>query len=155
MAVVMVRASVWGISGAALALLGSLPRLEGSPYVFWAPRGGMLSDMSLSAVMRRMHADKAAEDAKAGIPEDRAGWRDPRSGRPAVPHGLRSTARDWAAERGFDRDLCEMALAHRVGSDVERAYRRSDMLDRRRALAEAWAEFITGQRRGVVVALRG
>lgn len=104
--------------------------------------------------MRRMHADKAAKDMAAGVPEDRAGWRDPRSGRPAVPHGLRSTARDWAAEQGFDRDLCELALAHQVGSDVERAYRRSDMLDRRRALAEAWAGFLTGERKAKVVAIR-
>lgn len=142
------------LSADALALLERLPRLDGSPLVFFAPRGGMLSDMSLSAVMRRMHSDKLAQDMAAGIPEDRAGWRDARSGRPAVPHGLRSTARDWAAEQGFDRDLCELALAHQVGSDVERAYRRSDMLDRRRALAEAWAGFLTGKEQARVVALR-
>lgn len=142
------------LSGAAVALLRGLPRLGGSPLVFFAPRGGVLSDMSLSAVMRRMHADKVAQDMATGIAEDRAGWRDPRSGRPAVPHGLRSTARDWAAERGFDRDLCELALAHRVGSDVERAYRRSDMLDRRRALAEAWAGFLVGKAKAKVVPIR-
>ena len=49
-----------------------------------------------------------------------------------MPHGLRSTFRDWAAEQGFDRDMAEMALAHTVGSEVERAYRRTDMLEKRR-----------------------
>ena len=70
---------------------------------------------------------------------------DPRSGRPAVPHGLRSTFRDWAAERGFDRDMAEIALAHTVGSDVERAYRRGDMLERRRAMMSAWGDFLAAE----------
>jgi integrase len=94
-----------------MALLRGLPRLEGSPYVFFAPRGGMLSDMSISAVMRRM---QEAEE-KAGRP----GYLDPRSGRPAVPHGLRSSFRDWAAEQGSERDIAELALAHAVGTEVE------------------------------------
>ena len=98
----------------AVELLRALPRMEGSPYVFFAPRGGMLSDMTLSAVMRRM---QEAEE-KAGRP----GYLDPRSGRAAVPHGLRSTFRDWAAEQGIERDMAEMALAHSVGSEVERSY---------------------------------
>ncbi len=65
--------------------------------------------------------------------------------------GWRSVARDWAAEQGYDRDLAEIALAHVVGSDVERAYRRGDMLDRRRAMAEAWAQFLTGGKAASVV----
>ncbi len=77
----------------AVALLRDLPRMEGSPYVFFAPRGGMLSDMTISAVMRRM---QEAEEKAGG-----KGFLDPRSGRPAVPHGLRSTFRDWAAEQGY------------------------------------------------------
>jgi len=125
------------LTDAALALLRALPRMNGSPYVFFAPRGGMLSDMSISAVMRRM---QEVED-KAG----REGFVDPRSKRPAVPHGLRSTFRDWAAEHGVERDLAEMALAHTVGSEVERAYRRTDMLERRRTLLEQWEIFLTAQ----------
>ncbi len=70
--------------------------------------------MALSMVMRKMHA----REVKAG----RKGWLDADSGRPAVPHGLRSTFRVWTAERGYDRDMSEMALAHNVGSAVERAY---------------------------------
>jgi integrase len=117
----------------AVQLLKALPRFVDSPYAFPAARGGMLSDMGLSACMRRI------SEAKPGA------YLDPRSKRPAVPHGLRSTFRDWAAERGFDRDMAEVALAHTVGSDVERAYRRGDMLERRRAMMAEWASFLDGK----------
>lgn len=121
-----------------VAMLKALPTMEQSPFVFFAPRGGMLSDMSLSAVMRRMQ--------EAEVAADRPGYLDPRSGRPAVPHGLRSTFRDWAAERtDYPRDMAEMALAHTVGSDVERAYRRGDMLEKRRAMMAAWGRFLRGE----------
>lgn len=130
------------LSPAAVALLKAMPRIDGTEFVFPAMRGGQLSDMTLSATMRRMHESKAALDLKAGIPEDKAGWRDSRNGRPAVPHGLRSTFRDWAAEAGKDRDMAELALAHSVGSAVERAYRRGDMIERRRDLMAQWAAFL-------------
>lgn len=120
----------------AVALLKALPRFADNPLVFPAARGGQLSDMTLSATMRRMHADAVEEGGK--------GWLDPRSGRAAVPHGLRSTFRDWTAERGFDRDMAEIALAHNVGTEVERAYRRSDMVERRRAMMAAWSAFLEG-----------
>ena len=125
------------LTGEAVALLESLPRMEGSPYVFFAPRGGMLSDMSISAVMRRMQET----EEKAGRP----GYRDPRNKRPAVPHGLRSTFRQWAAEKGYPRDMAEIALAHFIGSDVERAYQRSDMLERRRTMMLDWSTFLNSQ----------
>lgn len=130
----------------AIALLRELPRMDGSPFVFFAPRGGALSDMSISAVMRRV---QQAEE-RAGRP----GYLDARTGRPAVPHGLRSTFRDWAAEHGYDRDLAEIALAHVVGSEVERAYRRTDMLERRRTLLTSWERFLCGEAEQNVVALR-
>ena len=130
----------------AVALLKSLPRAQDATIVFAAPRGGPLSDMTLSAVMRRM---QEAEE-KAGRP----GYLDPRSKRPAVPHGLRSTFRDWAAERTeFPRELAEMALAHNVGSEVERAYRRADMVERRRTLMAAWGRFLRGESAAKVVRL--
>ncbi|EYD75856.1 putative P4-family integrase [Rubellimicrobium mesophilum DSM 19309] len=130
----------------AVALLSALPRLEGDAHVFPAPRGGPFSDMALSAVMRRMHA----AEVEAGRP----GWLDPRSGRPAVPHGLRSTFRDWTAEHTeYPRDMAEIALAHRVGSEVERAYRRGDMVERRRAMMAAWGRFLRGEAGQKVVAL--
>ena len=70
---------------------------------------------------------------------------------------FRSTFRDWAAERtSFPRELAELALSHSVGSDVEQAYRRSDMFDKRRKLMDAWAEFCGKPAvGGKVVAIRG
>src|SRR5262245_51312576 len=57
-------------------------------------------------------------------------------------HGMRSTFRDWSAERtGFPSDVIEMALAHKVGSKVEQAYFRSDLFQKRRQLMEAWASY--------------
>jgi integrase len=80
-----------------------------------------------------------ADEVKAG----RAGFPDPQSRKPAVPHGLRSTFRDWAAEHtNHQRELAEVALAHNVGSEIERAYRRGDMIDKRREMMEEWASFV-------------
>jgi integrase len=115
----------------AIALLSDLPRLDDVPFLFPNARGGMLSDAALSACMKRIHEARRE-----------SGYCDPQSGRPAVPHGLRSTFRNWAAERGYPRDMSEIALAHTVGSEVERAYRRTDMLERRRVMSEAWGEFL-------------
>lgn len=140
----------------AVSLLESLPRFAGNPLVFPAHRGGQLSDMTLSAVMRRMHEARVEADqeqAQAPLADDAGGWRDPKNNRPAVPHGLRSTFRQWAAERGFPRDMAEMALAHFIGSEVERAYQRSDMLERRRAMMAAWAGFLMGTEAANVVPL--
>lgn len=131
------------LSPPALAIVEAMPRFADSPFVFAAPRGGALSDMTLSAVMRRMQADAVKAAEKAGQDMDKAGWRDPRSGRPAVPHGLRSTFRDWAAElTEWPRDMAETALAHQVGSEVERAYRRGDMVEKRRRMMVDWATFL-------------
>jgi integrase len=59
-----------------------------------------------------------------------------------VPHGFRSTFRDWAAERtNFPSEVVEMALAHAVGNKVEAAYRRGDLFDKRRQLMAAWADY--------------
>ncbi|WP_340240390.1 tyrosine-type recombinase/integrase [Sulfitobacter pontiacus] len=116
---------------AAKELLEGMDRMGDSPFVFPAARGGVLSDMALSACMKRI------SEAREG------GYRDARSKRPAVPHGLRSTFRDWAAERTeYPAEMAEMALAHQVGSAVERAYRRSDMMDKRRQMMEDWADFL-------------
>ncbi|WP_344842462.1 site-specific integrase, partial [Celeribacter arenosi] len=63
----------------------------------------------------------------------------------ATVHGFRSTFRDWAGEvANAPREVAEMSLAHKVGSDVERAYARSDLLERRRELMEQWSAFVTG-----------
>lgn len=126
------------LSGPALALLKRTPPIAGTRLV-WPGQGlaKPMSDMTLAAVVRKMHA---AELRGAG-----RGWVDPRSGRAAVPHGFRSTFRDWAAEQtSYPSEMAEMALAHRVGSAVEQAYRRTDMLERRRNMMDDWAKFATG-----------
>jgi integrase len=116
----------------AISLIKALPRYEGSEFVFPAPRGGQLSDMALQAVMRRVHDGR-----------EHAGYVDPLSSRAAVVHGLRSTFRDWAAERTeFPGEMAEIALAHAVGSEVERAYRRGDMVEKRRAMMDEWERFL-------------
>ena len=132
------------LTAEAVALLRGLPKMKGTGHVFYAPRGGALSDMSISAVMRRMHE----AETKAG----RRGWIDPRNKRPAVPHGIRSTFRDWAAERTeFPRDMAEISLAHNVGNEVERAYRRGDMLEKRRTMLRAWGRFLRSEAGAKVV----
>jgi integrase len=105
------------LSPAAKKLMEALPRVAGSDYVFPAPQGGQLSDMTLSAVLRRMKVE-------------------------AVPHGFRSTFRDWAAERtSYPHEVCEMALAHTIANKAEAAYRRGDLFEKRRRLMEDWATF--------------
>lgn len=73
------------------------------------------------------------------------GYFDAMTKRPAVPHGWRSTFRDWTAERGIEKDMAELQLSHAVGSAVERAYRRSDMFERRIAMMAAWGSFLRGE----------
>jgi integrase len=133
----------------AVALLKALPRLADNPLVFPAAKGGELSDMTLSATMRRLHeADKA---------KDGAGFLDRVSKRPAVPHGLRSTFRDWASERtSFAGEMAEAALAHKVSNAVEAAYRRGDMMEKRRQMMRAWGDFLAGRSvRGKIVQFQG
>ena len=65
----------------------------------------------------------------------------------AVPHGFRSSFRDWAAELSdAPREVAELALAHIEGSATERAYRRTDLFERRRELMQAWADYLTVNR---------
>lgn len=63
-------------------------------------------------------------------------------GRCAVAHGFRSSFRDWCSENGYPRDLAERALAHTVQNKVEAAYHRTDLLEQRRPMMQAWADYI-------------
>ncbi|MBZ9873472.1 integrase arm-type DNA-binding domain-containing protein [Mesorhizobium sp. BR1-1-9] len=128
------------LSDAAVRLLKATPRFEDNYLVFPAVRGGELSDMTLAAVLKRMHA----AEIKAG----RDGWLDPKQldkdGKPKVVtvHGFRSTFRDWTKEAtDHPRELAEIALAHAVGDAVERAYARGDALEKRRQLMADWAAY--------------
>src|SRR5690606_1916419 len=69
--------------------------------------------------------------------------------------GFRSTFRDWAGERTPDpRDVCEQALAHSLGNDVEAAYRRGDLLEKRRGLMNDWAAYGTSKPTSNVIQMR-
>ena len=107
------------LSRAAVKLLKALPRVEGTDLVFPSSRGKKaLSDMTLTKVMRDMGVD-------------------------AVPHGFRSTFRDWASERtNYPREVAEMALAHVIGDKVEAAYRRGELFEKRKRMMEDWSAFI-------------
>lgn len=108
------------LSDAAMAILQAMheENLKPTDFVFPAPRGGSLSDMALSQLLKRMDYSHI------------------------TVHGFRSTFRDWAGEKTqFGREEVEMALAHTVASSVERAYRRGRALEKRRALMSAWAAY--------------
>lgn len=105
------------LSTPAIKLLKALPRSETSNLVFVGPGERPLSDMALTALMRRMKVD-------------------------AVPHGFRSTFRDWVGDCTDHRaEVAEFALAHKLKDDVEASYRRGDALDKRRPMMEDWARF--------------
>ncbi|MXY20398.1 MAG: DUF4102 domain-containing protein [Dehalococcoidia bacterium] len=107
------------LSASALTLLESAREFRDSTgLVFPSPQGKMLSDNALSLRARK----------------DKLG---------AVPHGFRSSFRDWAAEcTSASHAAMELSLAHSVGSEVERSYARSDLLEQRRELMEAWGDYI-------------
>ncbi|XHO07802.1 Prophage integrase IntA (plasmid) [Ralstonia syzygii] len=109
----------------ALTLVKALEQLKlHDSLVFPSPQEKVLSDMTLTALLRRV---KAESDTP---------------GRVATAHGFRSSFRDWASESGYARDLAERALAHTVANKVEAAYHRTDLLEQRRPLMEAWAEHV-------------
>jgi integrase len=106
------------LSRQALALLGTMPRTDGNDAVFWGARKPTISNMAMLQLLRGM--------------------------RPGLTvHGFRSSFRDWAAENTtFPAEVVEMALAHTVQNQVEAAYRRGDLLDKRRALMQGWADYL-------------
>lgn len=109
------------LSEAALELLDTIPREVRSGLIFpgW---NGPLSDMTLGKVLRVNKIE--------GV----------------TVHGFRSSFRDWAGDcTSYPRELIEEALAHQVGNAVERAYRRSDALEKRRRLMDAWGAYCTGR----------
>mgnify|MGYP001553416882 CR=1 FL=1 len=123
------------LAAEAAELLNSLPRFHDNQLIFPAARGGTLSDMTLSATMKRLHL--------ADLETGGQGFIDRASKRPAVPHGLRSTFRDWVAETtDFPGDMAELALAHKISSSVEASYRRGDMLEKRRRMMSDWSDFL-------------
>ena len=109
------------LSRRALEVLDAARWLDhGNPLVFPSVRGKRMNDMALSALLRTLEV-------------------------PAVPHGFRSTFRDWAAEEtNHPREVVEAALAHVVQNKVEAAYARSDLFERRRRLMDDWSAYVGG-----------
>ena len=122
------------LCGRAVEVLGEAARLRDvvasvEPLVFPSRRGQALSDMALLKLVKQQ-------------------------GIAAVPHGFRSSFRDWAAERtNHPREVIEAALAHTVRNQTEAAYARSDLFERRRHLMNDWASYLD-ERRGQVIPLR-
>jgi integrase len=123
------------LSDAALEVLTQAKALqdqpEGKAWLFpGAKEGKPLSIMALEMQLRRLKLE-------------------------VTTHGFRSSFRDWAGEEtSFAREVAEGALAHVVGDEVERAYRRADALEKRRTLMEAWGRFITGAPDAKVLPMR-
>jgi integrase len=122
------------LSGAAMAVVEALAKLrpeddtKGEAFIFPGARSGQpLSQMSMLMLLRRM---------------DRGDL---------TAHGFRSTFRDWCAEAtSYPHEMAELALAHAVGDKVEAAYRRGDMIERRRQMMDAWADHCASQTSHVV-----
>jgi integrase len=106
------------LSEAAMDLLHGLVRTEAPLVFFGRSRMRPLGEVTMGKTLERF-----------GHPD-------------LTVHGFRSTFRDWCADTGKAADIAEAALAHVSGSEVERAYQRSDLFERRRGLMEAWAAFL-------------
>jgi integrase len=119
------------LSPAAVQLLENLPRLADSNLLFPSSKGKELSDMTLTAVLRRME-------------------------RPITAHGFRSTFRDWAGETtAFPREVIEHALAHQLKDKAEAAYARGTLFEKRRRLMADWATYCaTEKKAGEVIGIR-
>lgn len=123
-----------------VALLEALPKFEDNDLVFPAPRGGELSDMTLTAVLKRMHEAERKEGRKGYIDPHLTG--EDGSPRRVTMHGFRSTFRDWAGETTHHpREVIEHALAHQLKDKAEAAYARGSLFQKRQALMEDWAAY--------------
>lgn len=117
------------LSSRCMDLLRELMEARVSGYVFPNTDGGQLSHNAMLRVIQRMNASESK-------------WVDTVQNKPIVPHGFRATFRTWAEETArVMNSVVEEAMGHVVGTAVERAYRRTDVLEQRRALMEAWAQY--------------
>jgi hypothetical protein len=87
-------------------------------------------------------------DLKAG----NDGFLDAKTKEVVVPHGIRSTFKNWAIERtNYEWQLSEAALWHKLGNKVESSYARMDMLEKRRKMMDDWGKFVRGERLATIV----
>ncbi len=116
------------LSTRALEILKEMKAAQTSRFVFPGASGRPLSNMAMLVLLKRMNSRDET-------------WLDPVDGRSVVPHGFRATFRTWAEEMTHATNATiEEAMGYVVGTAVERAYRRTDILERRRTLMNAWAE---------------
>lgn len=116
-------------------ILKEMKKIKTGPFVFpGGAKSGALSSGAMTALLDRMHAARKKEHGKE--------WCDP-MGELVVPHGFRSTFRDWCGEEsGFkDQRLFEHAMAHQLKDAAEAAYSRGTMIEKRRPLMDAWARY--------------
>lgn len=124
------------LSQESIALLKSVKgHTQPQDFIFPAPRSGdMLSDMSLTTLIKRMHEQKRKENG--------LGYIDLKQNRVITTHGFRSTFRDWSADKtDYPREVCEHVLAHKLPDEVEAAYLRGAYLEKRKGLMADWAEY--------------
>ena len=124
------------LSQEAITLLESIQEhTQLQDFIFTAPRTGeMLSDMSLTTLIKRMHEQKLKENG--------LGYIDPKQNRTITTHGFRSTFRDWSADKtDYPREVCEHVLAHKLPDEVEAAYLRGAYLEKRKSLMADWTRF--------------
>ena len=124
------------LSEEAITLLESIQEYsQPQDFIFPAPRSGeMLSDMSLTTLIKRMHEQKLKENG--------LGYIDPKQNRVITTHGFRSTFRDWSADKtNYDRAVCEHVLAHKLPDKVEASYLRGNYLGKRKGLIADWADY--------------
>jgi integrase len=132
------------LSARAVEIVREMDEARLSAYVFPGQvRGAPLSNMAFLTLLNRMAAG------------DQKGWIDPASGRRITAHGFRATFRTWAEEVAtVPHAVVEQAMGHAVGNQVERAYRRTDVLAKRRELMDAWAAYCEPRAGEKVIPLR-
>ncbi len=122
------------LSARAVEIVREMARIKVSDYVFPGQAASKpFSNMALLVLLKRMNSVATEK------------WVDPTDQRPITAHGFRATFRTWAEEvTGFPHAVIEEAMGHQVGGQVERAYRRTDVLEKRRELMRAWANYCAG-----------
>jgi integrase len=138
------------LSSRAVEIVREMEANRISRFVFPGYRPNQpLSNMGMLILVRRMCGTK---DADALDPPK---WADTATGKVITPHGFRATLKTWCEEtQAFPHAVVEMALGHQVGNEVERAYRRTDLLEQRRLLMDAWSRYCDGSVSADVIPLR-
>jgi integrase len=128
------------LSSGAMAVLKKVVRIEGNPFIFvGSEEGTSISGAAMSELLKGMRLASTTP------------------GKLATVHGMRSTFRDWAGDHSaFPREVIEAALAHKIPDKAEASYRRSDALEKRRKLMEAWSSYLARPKAvtGAVVPMR-